>query len=60
MVECLRIRRLEEELERLRTELHQSVNGEPSRLTDSQVLPLSRRLDALIVEVQREKRKRRQ
>ncbi|SEN44455.1 Spo0E family sporulation regulatory protein-aspartic acid phosphatase [Lihuaxuella thermophila] len=57
MVETLRIKWLEEELERLRTELHKSVGGEPSRLSDSRVLPLSRRLDALIVEVQREKRR---
>jgi hypothetical protein len=57
MIETLRIRRLEEELERLRNELHQSVNGEPSRLADSKVLPLSRRLDALIVELQKEKKK---
>jgi hypothetical protein len=55
MVETLRIRRLEEELELLRWRLYQSVNGVPSRLTDSQVLPLSMRLDDLIVEVQRAK-----
>ncbi|MBA4494383.1 Spo0E family sporulation regulatory protein-aspartic acid phosphatase [Paenactinomyces guangxiensis] len=60
MVEMLRIRRLEEELERLRTKLYQSVDGEPSRLADSRVLPLSRRLDALILEIQKEKEKFRQ
>ncbi len=57
MVETLRIRCLEEELERLRSELYKSVGGEPSRLSDLRILPLSKQLDALIVEVQREKSK---
>lgn len=48
-----RIRRLQEEMERLRKELYQSVNGEPERLTDAHVLPLSEQLDVLIVEMQR-------
>lgn len=53
----IRMKRLEEELERLRTELHCLVDGEPSRLLDSRVLPISRKLDLLIVELQKEKNK---
>ncbi|MBA4602097.1 aspartyl-phosphate phosphatase Spo0E family protein [Thermoactinomyces mirandus] len=48
-----RIRRLQKEMERLRNELYQSVNGEPERLMDAHVLPLSEQLDVLIVEMQR-------
>ncbi|TCS92558.1 aspartyl-phosphate phosphatase Spo0E family protein [Hazenella coriacea] len=48
---------LEKELERLRLELYQSVNGELSRLTDARVLPVSQELDDIIVQVQREKQR---
>ncbi|SFJ23630.1 aspartyl-phosphate phosphatase Spo0E family protein [Thermoflavimicrobium dichotomicum] len=50
MVGTLQMRRLEENLERLRAELVQSVNGEYSRLLDPHVLPLSQQLDQYIVE----------
>lgn len=46
------LKRLEEELERVRTKLHQSVNGLPSNLLDPEVLPISRELDVLIVQYQ--------
>lgn len=57
MAGTLRIKRLEAELELLRSELYQIVNGKPSRLKDSRVLPLSQKLDLLIIEIQREKKK---
>jgi hypothetical protein len=57
MAETLQIRMLEEEMERLRLELYQSVNGEPTRLGAAEVLPLSMKLDLLILEMQRAKRK---
>ncbi|AUS09121.1 hypothetical protein C1X05_09825 [Laceyella sacchari] len=47
---------LEQEMERLRSQLHQSVEGEPSRLSAEHVLPLSKRLDTLIVAMQKAKR----
>jgi hypothetical protein len=46
------LKRLEEELEQVRKKLHQSVKGEPSRLLDPTVLPISRELDLLIVQYQ--------
>ncbi|WP_169818247.1 aspartyl-phosphate phosphatase Spo0E family protein [Shimazuella kribbensis] len=46
------LKRLEKELERVRKKLHQSVRGEPSRLLDPTVLPISRELDLLIVQYQ--------
>jgi hypothetical protein len=46
------LKSLEEELERVRKKLHQSVKGEPSRLLDPTVLPISRELDLLIVRYQ--------
>jgi hypothetical protein len=46
------LKSLEEELERVRKKLHQSVKGEPSRLLDPTVLPISRELDLLIVQYQ--------
>lgn len=49
------LNRLEKELERVRKKLHQSVKGEPSRLLDPTVLPISRELDLLIVEYQNRK-----
>ncbi|MFC7442760.1 aspartyl-phosphate phosphatase Spo0E family protein [Laceyella putida] len=49
------LRHLEKEVERLRSELYQSVAGEPSRLSADHVLPLSKRLDVLIVEMQKAK-----
>lgn len=57
MAGTLRIKRLEDELELLRSELYQIVNGKPSRLKDLRVLPLSQKLDLLIIEIQREKKK---
>lgn len=57
MAGTLRIKRLEAELESLRSELYQIVNGNPSRLKDSRVLPISQKLDLLIIEIQREKKK---
>jgi hypothetical protein len=53
MSERHRIRRLQEEMEHLRKELYQLVNGEPERLMDARVLPLSEQLDVLILEMQR-------
>jgi hypothetical protein len=47
--------RLEDELEEIRQLLHEAVGGDPARLSDASVLPLSRQLDALILEVQRKK-----
>lgn len=41
---------LEQEIERLRREIYQSVSAEPSRLTNTYVLWLSQQLDKLIVE----------
>lgn len=42
---------LEQEMERLRTELYHSVDGEEDRLTHRQVVPLSQELDLLIVKI---------
>lgn len=50
------LRHLEKEVERLRSELYQSVAGQPERLSSELVLPLSKRLDVLIVEMQKAKR----
>ncbi|WP_124727530.1 Spo0E family sporulation regulatory protein-aspartic acid phosphatase [Staphylospora marina] len=47
--------RSEVELEMLRRQLHEAVGHDPARLSDDSVLPLSRRLDALILEVQKRK-----
>lgn len=52
-----RLRRLESEVERLRRSLYEAVAGERSRLTSSQVLPVSKELDALIIEYYKEKSK---
>ncbi len=56
-VETGRLRRLESEVERLRKRMYEAVAGEQSRLTSSQVLPVSRELDALIIEYYKEKAK---
>jgi hypothetical protein len=53
-MERTRLRRIEKEMERLRTKLHRSVNGEASRLSDSWILPVSQQLDQLILEYYRE------
>jgi|1185.fasta_scaffold1209474_2 hypothetical protein len=58
MAEMLQFKALEEEMERLRHELYQSVNGEPARLGAAEVLPLSMKLDLLIFEMQKAKKKR--
>ncbi|WP_168188647.1 aspartyl-phosphate phosphatase Spo0E family protein [Thermoflavimicrobium daqui] len=50
MLESLQIRRLEEDLEQLRSKLIQSVNGEYSSLLAPHVLPLSQQLDQYILE----------
>lgn len=57
MVATPQIRQLEQELERLRLVLYQSVNGESSRLADARILPLSQQLDHMIVQVQKEKQR---
>lgn len=46
------------ELEYLRSSLYNYVSGVPSRLSSSVVLKASTLLDKLIIEVQREKRKK--
>jgi hypothetical protein len=50
------LKSVEEQLERVRRKLYQSVKGEPSRLLDPSVLPISRELDQLILRYQRLKR----
>lgn len=45
----LHLQRLEQEIERLRLEIYESVSAEPSRLTDAYVLWQSQQLDRLIV-----------
>ncbi|MBA4542296.1 MULTISPECIES: Spo0E family sporulation regulatory protein-aspartic acid phosphatase [Thermoactinomyces] len=57
MAEILPCKAVEEELERLRHELYQFVSGEPVRLGAAEVLPLSMKLDLLILEVQKAKKK---
>lgn len=57
MAKALQRKRLEEELETLRQKLYQLVSGEPTRLTDQGVLPMSEQLDVLIVQMQKELRK---
>ncbi|MBD1373482.1 Spo0E family sporulation regulatory protein-aspartic acid phosphatase [Hazenella sp. IB182357] len=46
---------LEQELEKVRIELHQYVDGHSALLSDPDLLPLSRKLDKLIYEVQQAK-----
>ncbi|MCS1351262.1 aspartyl-phosphate phosphatase Spo0E family protein [Mechercharimyces sp. CAU 1602] len=53
-----RLRMLEEEMEKVRTRLYQAVAGHPARLDQAGVLPISRRLDRLIVEYQKERNKK--
>lgn len=57
MAKALQRKRLEEELEMLRQKLYQLVRGEPTRLTEQGVLPMSEQLDVLIVQMQKELRK---
>ncbi|MDQ0416894.1 Spo0E like sporulation regulatory protein [Thermoactinomyces sp. DSM 45891] len=57
MTGTLRMKRLEAEIEILRSKLHRMVNGNPAHLKDSRVLSISQKLDLLINEIQREKMK---
>jgi len=57
MAQAFHGKRLEEELELLRQKLYQMVSGEPARLLDRGVLPMSEQLDVLIVQMQKELRK---
>ncbi len=56
MGDACSLKSVEEQLERVRKKLYQSVAGEPSRLLDPNVLPLSRELDQLIIRYQHLKR----
>lgn len=47
---------VEKQLEQVRKKLYQSVAGEPSRMLDPNVLPISQELDRLIVRYQHLKR----
>lgn len=53
MSTSLAIKDVHVELEQLRNHLHQSIQGELTRLTDPCVLPISQQLDLLILEAQR-------
>lgn len=50
------LKSIEKQLEIVRKKLYQSVKGEPSRLLDPSVLPISRELDQLIIRYQDLKR----
>lgn len=53
-----RLQRMEKEMENLRKQLHQVVNGQRKNLSDQQVvLPMSKKLDVLIIEYLKELKK---
>ncbi|WP_169713505.1 aspartyl-phosphate phosphatase Spo0E family protein [Paludifilum halophilum] len=55
-----RIKRLEQEVEHLRTALYQAVAGSETRLSHSAVLPISQKLDDLINQYYEEEKKKRE
>lgn len=56
-MEPTRLTVLEQEMERLRGELHQTANTDPRHWSQATLLPISKQLDALIVEYYKEKKK---
>lgn len=58
MEKTIRLEQLQNELERLRTELYDAVGEEPSQLKSPQVLPISQQLDVLINEFMCEQQRR--
>lgn len=52
-----RLKALESEVEQLRMDLYKAVKGKRTRLASTNVLPVSKRLDALIIEYHKEKLK---
>lgn len=54
MEKTIRLKQLENELERLRVKLYQAVGETPSQLNHPQVLPISQQLDLVIVEFLKE------
>lgn len=48
---------LEREMERLRSEMYQTADADLTHLSQSTLLPISKRLDALIIEYYKEKKK---
>ncbi|BCU82045.1 hypothetical protein JIR001_18280 [Polycladomyces abyssicola] len=55
-MEPTRLTVLEQEMERLRGELYQT-DTDPRHLSEATLLPISKKLDALIVEYYKEKKK---
>lgn len=53
------LKELEAKVERLRAELLAKVGGDESKLSDSSILPLSKKLDSLIIDYMKAKNKHR-